>query len=142
MGRCLLACQKRGYFSKAFSTWGLNLKNGPYSKTYTPQQLVAIKKAHEESVEAKAAVVSRGACVCVTPSYTRVHPLCQIGFGYAAHVYQSFLYVFGNAARAELQAKMRLSRRSNTDPRLEELLGADPFASFPDDGAEEVRHPI
>ena len=60
VGPCRLPLQKRGYFSKAYSTWGLNLTNGPYSKTYTPMELVEIKKKYQEKYEEKAAALSKG----------------------------------------------------------------------------------
>ncbi len=53
--------QKRGFFSRSFSTWGVSLGNGPYTKTYRPMDLVAIKKRHQEELEARAAREGVGA---------------------------------------------------------------------------------
>lgn len=36
--------QERGFFSKAHSTWGLNLKNEPYRRTLRPDDLYKTKE--------------------------------------------------------------------------------------------------
>jgi hypothetical protein len=46
--------QERGYFSKSYGTWGLNLKNEPYRQTIRPDELYAIKERHLKEVEAAA----------------------------------------------------------------------------------------
>jgi hypothetical protein len=65
--RCPVAplLQKRGYFSKAFSTWGLNLTNGPYSTTYRPMDLVEIKKKHQDEMDARGVTVGKGRGRCL-----------------------------------------------------------------------------
>ncbi len=55
--------QKRGYFSKAFSTWGVSLENGPYTPSYRPSDLLAIKRRYLAQQEATAAAQSGSACV-------------------------------------------------------------------------------
>lgn len=82
--------QERGYFSKSYGTWGLNLKNEPYRQTIRPDELYAIKERHLKEVEAAAGRRAAGphANDFANPCFPNFSPYRLGGF-------------------AELQAKMR-----------------------------------
>ena len=153
VGPCRLPLQKRGYFSKAYSTWGLNLTNGPYSKTYTPMELVEIKKKYQEKYEEKAAALSKGVavlfaffCVFLLERHLGVprgpQPPVRSPTGACVHdSYCALGFVAGAAAATEVEQRLRLSRKKATDPTLTSLLGVDPYASMPSvESAEPEGH--